>query len=140
MLNRQEMFTKVVNGLASQQWQKSVRESPDGKSTACQYRGEEGRRCGVGWIIRDDEYKPEMEGLMAKRLVAYYGARILEGFHRGDEMLESDLEFLDQLQGHHDMSESPDHMEERFRRFAVEHGLEWPLNLAQEREQENAVL
>ena len=35
----------------------------------CAYRGRDGRRCAVGWLISDDEYSPDMEAREASILI-----------------------------------------------------------------------
>ena len=61
-MNRQEMFDAAVKGLASQEFARS--EHPRSKYptlVGCAYRGFEGRKCAVGWLISDDKYYPELE-------------------------------------------------------------------------------
>jgi hypothetical protein len=56
----QEMFDTMVRGLASQGWERSLASVE--MSDRCAYRGDEGRKCAVGWLIPDEAYRPEMEG------------------------------------------------------------------------------
>lgn len=58
---KQELFDKAVTGLVSQGFEQSWNED-DGM---CAYRGEGGKRCAVGWLISDERYNPNMEGLNA---------------------------------------------------------------------------
>lgn len=64
----QETFNEVVEGLASQGFQRSVSVTED-MGVGCAYRGERtdglAAKCAVGWLISDDEYVVEMEGLPA---------------------------------------------------------------------------
>lgn len=55
-MNAQEIFDAVAKHLAAQGCQSL---SPDG---TCAYRGESGRKCAVGVLITDAEYKASMEG------------------------------------------------------------------------------
>jgi hypothetical protein len=56
-MTKQEMFDKVVAGLASQGFARSL--AMDG---TCAYRGEGGLRCAAGWLLSDEDYTPDMEG------------------------------------------------------------------------------
>ncbi len=54
-MTAQEVFDAAVTHLFTM-----PRKAADGYS--CRYRTEDGGRCLVGALIRDDEFKPEMEG------------------------------------------------------------------------------
>jgi hypothetical protein len=54
MRTAQELFDTSVNGLRTQ-------NKVAAQGNYCQYRGADGTKCAVGWLIPDEEYKPEME-------------------------------------------------------------------------------
>ena len=65
----------------------------------CRYRGPNGTKCAIGWLIPDDKYLPEMEDSTV--------ASILEGYDLSFLLptdLPSDLgiKFLTELQSIHD--------------------------------------
>lgn len=49
---------------------RTVVDEADGRlgNITCAYRGQEGRMCAVGCLLRDDEYVPNMEGRSARGL------------------------------------------------------------------------
>lgn len=53
----QQAFDFVVEGLAKQGGP-SFGPAPG----TCMYRGEEGRKCALGLVIRDEDYRPKLEG------------------------------------------------------------------------------
>lgn len=55
MTTAQELFEAAARGLHAQ-GKKSV-----DKKGSCLYRGPDGLKCGVGLLITDEEYKPEMD-------------------------------------------------------------------------------
>lgn len=57
----QDAYTKAYRGLESQNWRQSTQSTGD-DSGMCVYRGTEGRKCAVGWVIPDAVYTPGMEG------------------------------------------------------------------------------
>jgi hypothetical protein len=54
-LTRQETFDKAAAGLLAQGI-----KSTDGHG--CAYRGVQGRKCGIGFLIDDEHYREELEG------------------------------------------------------------------------------
>ena len=44
----------------------------EGSSPLCQYRGKDGVKCAVGWLIPDDLYDSGMEAKVVTRLVKLY--------------------------------------------------------------------
>lgn len=96
--DRQAAFEKMVRGLHQQGRKSGIREN--GRLT-CQYRGDGGTKCAVGFLIPDDEYNSDIEGetcnpgTMAGRLLReLYGCT-------GDDLL-----FLATVQGRlHDYTE-----------------------------------
>lgn len=58
-MTNQEAFDTMVKHLHKQNWVRSVLYS------GCAYRGNQGRKCAVGCLIPDDEYKSSLEGQSA---------------------------------------------------------------------------
>lgn len=113
-LTAQTIFDTVVARLRAQGAQ-SV--SADG--TRCLYRGAEGRKCAVGWLISDAAYDPMMDagvssnGQCVEVLCSDYAAlRVLEPF----------VELLDGLQSVHDRTRA-DRWEVEWARLANRVGL-----------------
>ena len=73
----QELFDAAVAGLASQGFERSMapgkanedypEEIPE---DVCMYRGAEGCRCAIGWLIPDESYDPSFEGQAVRQLVS----------------------------------------------------------------------
>lgn len=57
MINRQEIFEKMVTGLYRQ-----GKPSVDLFNGFCKYRGDGGTKCAIGFLIDDSEYDPSLEG------------------------------------------------------------------------------
>lgn len=107
MFTHQETFDMVVQGLASQSWERS-----DRGSIPCYYRGLEGRKCAVGWLIPDEAYTDDMEF----RSVRDHDMQLL--------LREHDLDLLLELLNLHDDWRDPRPMWQRFYAYAVDHGLD----------------
>jgi hypothetical protein len=112
-MTRQEMFDKMVRGLAAQGWERSV------AGDKCQYRGPGGRKCAVGQLIDDAEYAPESD-LIAETGIG--SLRILEIYPQ----FASDAVWLRGYQCAHDVSTSPAEMRAQFARLGERDGLTWP--------------
>jgi hypothetical protein len=101
---RQEWFNKAWTGLKSQGFKRSVNSSD-----TCYYRGTEGRRCAIGWLMPDENYRPEFEGTAATpAIIAACG-------------IEPDVNnhaWLTELQCAHDHGYTPEEMVRRLRDFA----------------------
>lgn len=63
----QESFNHICRNLISAT-RPSVYRDFTIEETRCQYRGEDGAKCAVGWLIPDDLYDPHMEGKSVLRL------------------------------------------------------------------------
>ena len=61
----QEVFDYILDGIRKQGGP-SIKS--DGLSSACMYRGDNGRKCAVGLCIPDELYIPAMEGLTLTEL------------------------------------------------------------------------
>jgi hypothetical protein len=116
----QEIYNQVVAHLRQQNSQ-SLLETPLA-DTACAYRGVDGKKCAVGCVIEDSEYRPWMEGLSI--------GGILLRLQSSDpcpalcERLETHQGLLRGLQSVHD-SYTPPELEGKFRRVAVIHDLQY---------------
>lgn len=56
----QHIFDTVVP-LLIQQGKSSMRMNLDGYNYSCMYRGDNGSKCAIGWLIADDRYSPDLE-------------------------------------------------------------------------------
>jgi len=117
----QEAFERIVRGLASQGWKPSLK--PRGKDSfvnACAYRGEDGRKCAVGWLIPDDvasEWDSKPKPALRSRIEA-------GDVEPADDRL---IEFLLTAQrAHDDFSEGPADLRCRFISIGDDWKLVWP--------------
>jgi len=67
-MNRQESFNHICRNLVAAT-RPSVFRDDFHEETRCQYRGEDGAKCVVGWLIPDEYYTPLMEGKGVLRLL-----------------------------------------------------------------------
>lgn len=104
--SRQEIFDRVVRGLASQGWQQSI----DGGG-CCVYKDQSGRRCAAGWLIPKGHIL-ENTFLSWTRLVE--AGRITNG-HR---VLIENLQSIHDHHGHR--------MQTAMAKYAEREGLKWP--------------
>lgn len=108
--DQQKLFNRTVRGLASQGFERSMAPLGDG----CAYRGQDGCRCAIGWLIPNKRYSPDLEGWGAsRRCVRKAVAAGSPGF-------------LAYLQRCHDQGRTPDEMKKNLRAFASDHGLALP--------------
>jgi hypothetical protein len=56
-MTAQEVFDKVVAGLAGQGFERSMDED----NIHCQYKGQQNRKCAAGFLIPNEEYKKEWD-------------------------------------------------------------------------------
>jgi len=99
---------------------------------SCMYRTSEGKKCAVGWLISDEEYKPEMEGSQVVNLVnrKVLPKRLLGKFVRGQY---ENLQLLIVIQCVHDSCAlwsinkqgNIDEFNRRMKLAAARHGLDW---------------
>jgi len=64
----QGIFDTVYRGLLAQKFASEKYVSNEYTNTTrsvCAFRGSDGRKCAIGWLIPDDRYKPELEGNLA---------------------------------------------------------------------------
>lgn len=107
---QQELFDVMWKGLKSQNWQQSVSTI----TAHCVYRGDEGRKCALGWLIPDDKYRPAFDDPHK-----WVTEDVCKHIGLGDH-----VSFLRHAQRTHDGSESD--MEQRFRDFAAHYNLTIP--------------
>lgn len=69
-MTRQESFNHICRNLIAASAPSVYWNDPLEK--ICQYRGEDGTKCAVGWLIPDDLYDPHMEGKTVLRLFVDY--------------------------------------------------------------------
>lgn len=107
-LTKQEAFNQVWNGLKAQGFTRSVR--PDNPEI-CAYRGLDGKKCGIGILIKDEEYQTRMEGVSVSSLtlLGILPARLV---HLHDQR------FLIDIQNCHDSNRTPLAMETALKKLA----------------------
>jgi hypothetical protein len=116
-VTKQELFDRVVAGLASQGFERS-RSADD---EACMYRGLHGRRCAAGWALPDDLYDSRMEGASVDKS-PHTRAEVFVGPADADALRN----LLVALQFAHDRSVFPADMRAELRTTGYEHGLVIP--------------
>lgn len=113
-MTRQEMFDAAYIGLASQGFIRSM------SNQGCAYRGDEGRRCAIGWIMPDEAYSPDLEGLSPMNCE----------IEKALDLASGDICFADELQEAHDgdahEGDTPEAMKERLESFAIKYNLTVP--------------
>lgn len=105
MLTKQQMFDKVAEGIIAQGGPSVSVVSDTVHFSACVYRSANGRKCGVGQLIPDELYVPEMEGLSVagifrKKSLATLELRNVLLCKDGDEKFP----FCSELQSRHDLA------------------------------------
>lgn len=85
-MTMQEAFDAIVLHLKKQG------RATDYAGGPCRYRTEDGRRCAIGFLIPDDFYRREMEGIPA---------RVIARWDLGDA-LNYPVDFLNDMQRFHD--------------------------------------
>ncbi len=88
----QEMFDVAYSGLC-QQNKKSYTNG-----VGCSYRDENGNKCGVGQLIKDEEYIPRIEGKKISSLLDFSSDIITLENNTRDK-----VKFLQELQYSHDI-------------------------------------
>lgn len=89
-MNKQEMFTKVWLGLASQGWQRSA------VGDNCRYRGPNGMKCAAGHLLPDENYNTRFESRNVFSLLQDYPLLFGQELDREGEV------FLTRMQQAHD--------------------------------------
>ena len=117
----QEWFDRAVEGLAGQGFTRSVNAGGN-----CRYRGVDGKKCAVGFLIEDKDYVPEWDVSNSLEGPVY----LLSGC-RYSVTTAAVFKFLGDLQMCHDTAytadaDSPKKMKKNLRDFAIEHDLTIP--------------
>lgn len=113
----QEIFNKVVRGLASQDWVQSRKAGTD----MCLYRGPKGRKCAAGWLIDNEKYNSRIEGYVVCESIVQACLPKLEDY---------ELLFVEECQELHDNGNG-ELMKEQFQELANQFNLTWPEDVAQ---------
>lgn len=107
----QEVFDWIVSNLLAQGHRSvGIVEGDRADILTCVYRSPEGYKCAAGWVIADDEYRPEMENT-AWVCLAEQG--VVPSDHAA---------LIGHAQTIHD-TEIPEDWPNNFTRLAVEYGL-----------------
>jgi len=107
---RQEIFDLAWNGLKAQGFRRSMNGS------TCAYRTHDGRKCAIGYLIEDGDYRHSFEGRDA-----YFGP-----VREAARIASADASFAADLQHCHDEAGGPESVEGNLRRFASTHDLTIP--------------
>lgn len=107
----QELFNKIYLGLKSQNFEQSAVYEND--NLRCLYRGPNGLKCAVGFLIPDEKYNESIEHMSPWNLV-------VEG------IVKSDLNFLREMQSIHDNACDPEDMRLELESYAKDLGLVIP--------------
>lgn len=147
VMNKQQIFDKVVLGLAGQNWEHSF----DGQN--CKYRlKKEGRtlKCAAGQLIPDVDYKPEFDVITNQTTKAYftnfphYEQVTVAGKYFASKFGALSCRFIDELQSIHDLicsqqndfikfSETEtkvvctESLKESLESYAAKNNLKWPI-------------
>ena len=111
----QEVFDKVATHLLKQG---SRSRSKSEGQVGCAYRGDDGKMCAVGCLLKDDQYTPELEGKVSRE---YAVEKALEG--SGINMTRAMRRMLQELQSCHDnapISEWPEILESIAARYNLD--------------------
>jgi hypothetical protein len=112
-ITKQEMFTRAITGLKSQDFERCANEYGEPL-----YADGKGRHCAFGWI--DTEITSDQSTWYIDDLAGDY-----KGL--ASRMTMEQLEFARQLQWCHDESTTPASMERRLRRLGEREDLVWPV-------------
>lgn len=110
----QELFNKIYLGLKSQNFEKSAIYEND--NLRCLYRGPNGLKCAVGFLVTDEKYNESIEhmspcDLIAKKIV---------------ELSDIHIIFLREMQSIHDNACDPEDMRLELESYAKDLGLVIP--------------
>lgn len=115
-------FNGVWRGLKYQGFERSVGQNNE----QCRYRAPDGKKCAAGWLIRDEDYLPDMEGNVVRwsYLVKYALGKTFRQFGK-----KAPIEVIWDLQRIHDgvgVAVGAKALERELRKFAAQHGLTIP--------------
>ncbi len=117
-ISNQDLFDKIVAHLRSM-----TERSVDSNSGNCRYRGDNGNRCAIGGIIKDEFYHPDIE-IAGKNSVTCAG--VMEAVQKSldiDELNDGNFSVMRGLQDIHDNKFS--NKEAEIKNFAAYIGLEY---------------
>lgn len=112
------IYKKVFRGLQSQNFYRSISHGSG------RYRGPEGRKCAVGHLIPDEDYRPSMEGEIFMGVLWTKDRGVWENLIKKYPILFRNRNFITSLQAVHDESESRKLMIINLRTFAKKNGLQ----------------
>ncbi len=95
MIDRQKCYDIAAKGLLKQN-NKSMRLWTPGDPPVCAYRGDNGTKCAVGFLIPDEKYHLNMEGDINALVTKYDPGPLLA------DAVDTDIDFLEALQAIHD--------------------------------------
>lgn len=116
-------FDTVYKALEAQRWERSMgkyRDQAAGREMLqCAYRGDYGRKCAAGHLMRDGMYQPHMESVAFDKLNPRMGDLLISplGEFFNHSMNYNYIEMarlIRKMQQAHDTSETPDVMRKRF--------------------------
>lgn len=124
----QQIFDKIVTKLRAQN-KRSIAIYKDYEgipNEGCAYRGENGCRCAIGWMIPNKYYRKWMEGFtpdthQGGNYTKLYETLIKVGF------TDDQIEFMKRLQSIHDIENQWNNREYYWTRVANYYGLTVPL-------------
>lgn len=108
-MTHREAFDKAKAHLLAQNAKAEIpNPRPDyGPSTVCAYRTSDGKKCAIGALIPNEEYKPEFESKSVVAIINEWDPPCLQGLK---------MDFLESLQSVHDFW-GPNYWETRLREF-----------------------
>jgi len=112
-MKNQEIFDKAYLGLKSQGFIRSV-----SSGISCVYRGPEGRKCAVGWLIPDEKYDPKFDTEIWGFQRIFKEIRI--SISQQQDFLIEELRFC------HDSSRQPETMRNKLHTIAKDFNLKIP--------------
>jgi hypothetical protein len=115
-LNKQEAFDKAVKGIILQGG-----PSREDGGTGCLYRGPDGKKCAIGYLIPDELYDPDMEG---RGMSTHAFAKFAKILHWNAD----DIEFLSGLQETHDNASMSHYFINDFIEYAAMFAAKYNLN------------
>lgn len=125
MMTMQEVFNASVLGVIGQGGLSFRGDRLIGGGLACLYRGPNGRKCAVGWLIKDQFYRPELEALKVGDVRMEEALRL-----SGVDLNPNTVCLLSDLQSAHDGVADLDKFIWSARKIAAKFGLTFPSLLA----------
>lgn len=117
-LDKQAVYNQVRDHLLAQN-KRSEQFSPQNNETMCAYRGQDGLKCAVGVLIKDEYFRPTINSLNLESpqvLIALEDSLGLPGISNDE------IYFLNGLQTIHDL-DCPTAWKTKLTEFALSHSL-----------------